>query len=128
MGPNENYRSSLHTFCDTSDSAYAAAVFLRVETYEGVKTILLQARSRVAPIKKTSIPRLELLATTIGARLAISVQETLNVVEDVYFWTNPTTVLGWIKRRQEWSTFVWNRVKEIREHERRSMETFTGYN
>ncbi|GFY45993.1 reverse transcriptase domain-containing protein [Trichonephila inaurata madagascariensis] len=64
---------SIHTFCDASQFAYAAAVFIRIE-YSGVAQVnLLAAQSRIAPVKTVTIPRLELLAATVGARLCRSV-------------------------------------------------------
>jgi hypothetical protein len=62
---------SLHTFCDVSKAAYAAAVFVRTEYSTCVQVQLVQARSRVSPLKKLTIPELELLTATIGAMLAV---------------------------------------------------------
>ncbi|XP_054281343.1 uncharacterized protein LOC128999010 [Macrosteles quadrilineatus] len=59
---------SIHTFCDASKDAYATVIYLRVEIEDEVRVQLLSAKSRVAPLKKTTIPRLELLTATVGAR------------------------------------------------------------
>ena len=105
---------TLHTFCDASGSAYAAVTFARVE-YEGTVTIsLLNAKSRIAP-ENASIPRLELLAACIGARLAKVTAESLTrKISRFFYWSDSTTVLAWISRDIQWGTFVFNRVKEIR--------------
>jgi hypothetical protein len=66
-------RFSLRTFCDASGDAYAAVVFLRAEDKENVSVQLVQAKCRVAPLNKPTLPRLELLAASIGARLVRSV-------------------------------------------------------
>ncbi|GIX79699.1 uncharacterized protein CEXT_235721 [Caerostris extrusa] len=66
--------------------------------------------------KKTiTIPRLELMAATIGARLFSSVTEALKLPNvKAYFWTDSSTVLTWITSREQWSVFVTNRISEIR--------------
>ncbi|GFT05208.1 uncharacterized protein NPIL_33011 [Nephila pilipes] len=100
---------------DASMNAYAAVTFLRVETSECVKVQLLSAKSRVPPTgkKKTTIARLELLAATITARLASSFTREISH-EEIYFWSDSTTVITWIKREDAWGTFVQNRVSEIK--------------
>ncbi|XP_045482841.1 uncharacterized protein LOC123686673 [Harmonia axyridis] len=107
-------RWTLHVFCDASGNSYATAIFLRSESSRGVEVQLIQAKSRVAPIKQMTIPRLELLAATIGARLSKMVSENLPVDIPVYWWSDSSTVLAWIKRDDNWKPFIWNRVKEIR--------------
>ncbi|GFW01706.1 integrase catalytic domain-containing protein [Trichonephila clavipes] len=57
-------------FCDASQSAYTACVFIRTEFENNISCELAQARDRVSPIKKMTIPLLELLSCTIGARLS----------------------------------------------------------
>lgn len=70
----------LHGFCDASKTAYAAVVYLRVVDAEGqVKTSLLTAKSKVAPIKQVSIPRLELCGAELLTRLMLKVADVLNV-------------------------------------------------
>ncbi|GFU87963.1 uncharacterized protein TNCV_1335321 [Trichonephila clavipes] len=107
---------SIHTFVDASKTAYAACIFLRSESNTGSVTVqLLQARSRITPMKTITIPRLELMAATIGARLFSSVKHALKISNiKIYFWTDSSTVLTWIIRREQWSVFVANRISEIR--------------
>ncbi|GBN27322.1 hypothetical protein AVEN_190522-1 [Araneus ventricosus] len=73
----QQHNISVHTFCDASQLAYAVAVFVRIECADVVKVNLLAAKSRVAPVKTITIPRLELLAATVGARLCRSVLSAL---------------------------------------------------
>ncbi|UYV69493.1 hypothetical protein LAZ67_6003792 [Cordylochernes scorpioides] len=105
---------SIHIFCDASQSAYAAAAFLRCPENKGVSVQLLMAKSRLGPLKKTTIPRMELLACMLGVRLGRYITESLNLAaEPVYYWTDSTTALSWIKTNRQWGTFVNSRVKEI---------------
>ncbi|XP_050306312.1 uncharacterized protein LOC126743324 [Anthonomus grandis grandis] len=103
---------SIHTFCDASKDSYACAIFLRVVVHQNV--FLLASKARVSPLKKMTIPRLELLAAVIGARLFKNVRENLNTTANCYFWSDSSTVISWIQRKDQWGTFVWNRVMEIR--------------
>ncbi|GFY32935.1 DUF1758 domain-containing protein [Trichonephila clavipes] len=81
-----------------------------------VSVILVRAKSRVAPLKPLSIPRLELMACCVGARLINSILKALNMPDlKVTLWSDSTTALGWIKEYGNWSVFVANRVKEIRQ-------------
>ncbi|GFT10295.1 pro-Pol polyprotein [Nephila pilipes] len=112
----EESNLSIHTFVDASKTAYAACIFLRSESCRGSVTVqLLQARSRIAPLKTITIPRLELMAAVIGARLFSFMKQALKLPYiKTYFWTDSSTVLTWITRREQWSVFVTNRISEIR--------------
>jgi hypothetical protein len=105
----------LHVFCDASQVAYATVIFMRSVDVSGVVSVqMVAAKARLSPIKKPTIPRMELLACTIAARLAASVSEALNLSSVQWFyWTDSTTALAWIKGNDEWGTFVGNRVKDI---------------
>ncbi|XP_073820628.1 uncharacterized protein [Musca autumnalis] len=106
----------IHGFCDASESAYGAAIYIRVEdTESSTHTFLLAAKTRVAPIKKLSIPRLELCGAVLLSKLAVSVMDNLQISNYVtQFWTDSTIVLAWLKKPPcHWSTFVGNRISEI---------------
>ncbi|GFY14100.1 uncharacterized protein TNCV_3612891 [Trichonephila clavipes] len=76
---------------------------------------LVQARARVASIKPITIPRLELLACTIGSRLINTTKIDLGLENvPIYCWSDSVNALYWIKRKENWGTFVNNRVQEIR--------------
>lgn len=64
----------LHTYVDTSKYAHDAALYWRVETPDGEMRTSL-AKARVAPMKPTSILRLELQADVMGSRMAAAVTE-----------------------------------------------------
>ncbi|XP_071580298.1 uncharacterized protein, partial [Temnothorax nylanderi] len=60
----------LHGFADASTRAYAAVVFLRiVHSPSNIQVILLAAKTKVAPLKTVSVPRLELNAVVLLIRL-----------------------------------------------------------
>jgi len=113
---SNSLKYSLHVFSDASRVSYATIAYLRCENEKKVKVQLLQAKSRVAPLRKITIPRLELLACVIGARLAYFVKKNLGIeIEKEYYWTDSSTVLSWVKKKEPWGAFVNNRVKEIRD-------------
>lgn len=87
----------LHVFADASKNAYASCVFVRISNMEKIKVNLIRAKSRLAPKGTLNIPRLELMACIIAARLAKSVIEALSPLDyKIWFWTDSTTVLWWI--------------------------------
>ena len=109
----------LHGFCDSSKKVYASAIYLRAETSSGIIVRLLTAKAKVAPLKKTSIPRLELLAAVSLAELRVVITSALEncvVIDREVFWSDSEIVLHWITNLpREWKQFVQNRVDRIRE-------------
>lgn len=106
---------TVNVFCDASGSAYTAVVFARVEYMGQVNVQLLSARSRIAPKGSCTIPRLEMMAATIGVRLAhATVKSLTREIPQTTFWSDSSTVLAWIRRDIQWGTFVHNRIEEIR--------------
>ncbi|KAJ8366331.1 hypothetical protein AAFF_G00361240 [Aldrovandia affinis] len=82
-----------------------------------VEVAFLTARSRMAPKRQLSIPRLELCAALTGAQLAnLLIRELTLEVSRVVMWTDSTTVLAWIQSDScRFKVFVGTRIAEIQE-------------
>ncbi|GBL93301.1 hypothetical protein AVEN_130832-1 [Araneus ventricosus] len=105
---------TLHVFCDASLDAYAAVIFLRSDNQGEIILRFVGSKSRVSPLKRLTILRLELLACLLGARFAKYIVEALDIpLKALTFWSDSTTTISWIQRNDKWGTFVGNRVKEI---------------
>lgn len=107
----------LHIFTDASDKCYAAVAYLRIQNGNLVQTAFVSAKTRVAPLKPISIPRLELQAALMGARLGHSLKNNLRLsISTVFYWTDSKIVLHWIRSEaQRFHVFVAQRLGEIQE-------------
>ncbi|XP_046866598.1 uncharacterized protein LOC124460211 [Drosophila willistoni] len=99
----------------TNGRAYGAAIYVRVSNDQGISCCLLAAKSRVAPVKTVSLPRLELCGATLLAELAAAVLPQLPVDNaEAFYWSDSTVVLSWLNKPPcTWTTFVANRVAKI---------------
>ncbi|XP_045535734.1 uncharacterized protein LOC123721318 [Papilio machaon] len=116
LGTNSNDDRELHGFCDASKAAYSAVVYLRMTDVTGkVNIALLVAKTRVAPIKQISIPRLELCGAVLLSKLLMETAEVLQIsTNKIFAWTDSTVVLAWLNSHpSRWKTFVANRTSEI---------------
>lgn len=106
----------LHGFSDASEEAYAGVVYLRLESSDGrVHTTLVVSKTKVAPIKRLSIPRLELCGAQVLVKLLCHVKKTLDIpTTAVFAWTDSTIVLSWLSGNpRRFKTFVGNRISHI---------------
>ncbi|XP_037303405.1 uncharacterized protein LOC119193787 [Manduca sexta] len=117
-GPTSHERRiELHVMCDASEQAYAAVAYWRMVGQENVTLSLVAAKAKVAPRRTQTIPRLELQAAVIGARLADAVKKEHRIVaERTIYWTDSTTVIHWIRNNERrYTPFVAHRLREIAE-------------
>ena len=106
----------LHGFCDASEKAYGACLYLRsTDKQNRHRCTLICSKSRVAPLKATTLPRLELCAANLLVKLYnVTVKAFPVQIDKIYFWTDSTIVLNWInKPSHTLKTFVANRIAEI---------------
>ena len=116
--PNvEIENTTLHVFCDASKDAYGTVAYARFQYSDTNEVSLVAARTRVAPLRTISIPRLELMAAVNGIRLAQVLRKVLQMsAESITYWTDSTDVLYWIKgQSRTYKPFIANRVSEIHE-------------
>ena len=110
----------LHGFSDASGKAYAAVVYLRVVFEDGfISSRFIASKSRVAPLKQLSIPKLELMSCLILSRLIKIILESLvdYHITKVFCWSDSRDCIYWIKDKSKvWKRFIQNRVIEIREN------------
>ena len=103
-----------HGFCDAGEKAYGAVVWMRCLT-SGHQCFLrfVVAKSFVAPVKKRSIPRLELTAVILS-RLVTSIREVLSF-NSITLWCDSAVVLHWFNNpASKFKPFVFTRAKKFR--------------
>lgn len=108
----------LHGFSDASERAYSGVVYLRMEDSNGtVHTSMVMAKTRVAPIKRQTIPRLELCGALVMAQILSQCKDVLKIpIDHIYAWTDSTIVLNWLQGSpRRFKVFVGNRVAQIME-------------
>jgi len=110
--------NKLQGFCDASVNAYAAVVYLKIETPDKTYLKFVTSKTRVAPLVEKIIPRHELLSALILARLISHVRTVLEefiLISHVRCWSDSEVALCWIRGEdRKWKQFVQNRVCEIR--------------
>ena len=108
--------AELHIFVDASTAAMAAVAYLQIthNHSEVTKICFLIGKCKVAPIKQTSVPKLELEAAVIGVRLHSTIVKEFSFTFDkTLFWTDSQVVLDWIASSKKQPVYIANRLREI---------------
>lgn len=109
----------LHGFADASEKAYGIAIYVKCnDECENTKIQLICSKSRVAPLKTITLPKLELCGALLLAQIMKKLIKCFknNKINQIYYWTDSTIVLSWLSAQPNtWQTFVRNRVSEIQQ-------------
>ncbi|UYV77539.1 hypothetical protein LAZ67_15001420 [Cordylochernes scorpioides] len=106
----------LHGFCDASLIAYSAVFYLKTRfKIQKIKINLIISKTKVAPLKTITIPRLELSAALLLAQLNQVILESFPFQPDkTFLWTDSQICIDWIRSdASRWKAFVSNRVSSI---------------
>ena len=106
----------LHLFGDASERAFCAVAYFRFEYPGGERQCaFVAAKTRVAPVKLLSIPRLELQAAVLSVRLAIMIQKEHDYeISSTHYWSDSSAVIGRIRgESKRHPAFTANRLSEI---------------
>ncbi|XP_025192641.1 uncharacterized protein LOC112592702 [Melanaphis sacchari] len=110
----------LHAFSDASQEAFGACVYMRSMKCDGSMEVhLYTSKSRVAPMKPSTIPRLELCGALLAAELAndtLAELKALNIIvapSNVYLWSDSSIVIAWLQSKSLFSAYISNRLARI---------------
>ncbi|XP_029163322.1 uncharacterized protein LOC114934776 [Nylanderia fulva] len=118
LGIKSDNQVQLHGFCDASNQAFAAVIYLRTVNLEDqINVCLIATKTKVAPLKRLTIPRLELSGAVLLTKLTTHVRDVLNLKDvPIYLWTDSSITLTWIQNHpSRWKDFIQNRVVQIQE-------------
>lgn len=114
-----NHTVQLHMFSNASEYAYSASAYLRLSDHSGrTHCSLVFGRCRNAPLKRRTIPHLELMASVMAVRISNLIRAELDFpIDRVVFWTDSLTVLQYIRNEtRRFHRFVATRLEDIHEH------------
>ena len=99
----------LHNFADASQQGYGAVSYLRITNNDGiVHCAFVMSKSRLAPLKTLTIPRLELSAAVVAIRLSNMIQRELDMkIDDTFFWTDSKCVLSYLANQDKRFQTLW---------------------
>lgn len=115
-----NRSLQMHGFCDASAMAYGAALYIRtIDQNNEVHVHLISSKSKVAPKKASTIPRLELCGAHLLSVLLASIRKGFRHAsippKDIVLWCDSEIVCYWLRNNKPLKVFVCNRVSKINE-------------
>ena len=115
-GFSDVVKTELHHFSDASQQGYSAVSYLRTTDSKGNNhCAFVMGKSRLAPLKSVTIPRMELTAAVLATKLDRTIRKEVDLpIQESVFWTDSTCVLRYIENKDKrFHTFVANRISSI---------------
>ncbi|XP_064638263.1 uncharacterized protein LOC135494281 [Lineus longissimus] len=113
---SSQFSSQLVHFSDSSEVGYGVMSYLRLVNGDGrIHCCLLLNKSRVAPLKHITMPRMELAGATVAVRVDRMLRKEIDLpVDRSILFTDSTAVIKYIRNRgTRFKTFVANRLAII---------------
>ncbi|XP_037931719.1 uncharacterized protein LOC119666509 [Teleopsis dalmanni] len=86
----------IHTFVDASEFAYAAVSYFRIKDKYGVSTRIVAAKTKVAPMRPMSIPKMKLQAAVIGTWLMNTICKVHTFdIKKRFIWSDRKALKRW---------------------------------
>ncbi|KAL0833088.1 hypothetical protein ABMA28_001198 [Loxostege sticticalis] len=107
----------LHVFSDASTKAMSAVAYWRRSVADKICVSFIASKCRVLPVKPMTVPKAELQAAVLAARLAETIGKDHRLVPEQRFsWCYSSTVIHWIRNStRKYKIFEANRLGEIDE-------------
>ncbi|KAJ8970570.1 hypothetical protein NQ317_000781 [Molorchus minor] len=106
----------IHAFSDSSQKAYGTCVYLRsIDAKNNINVQLVCSKTKVAPLKTMTIPKLELCAALMMVILVKKIRCILDMpITDILYRTDSKIVISWVGTKPHLlDNFVSNRVSQI---------------
>ncbi|XP_036346374.1 uncharacterized protein LOC118755652 [Rhagoletis pomonella] len=115
---NDDCKVELHVFVEASESASAAVAYFSILNDLGIQVALVSSKTKVAPLRAISIPRMELTAAVPGLRLVNAIVKGHDfAIHNTHFYTDSKTILTSLRSDpRKYKQFVMFRVAEIQEN------------
>ena len=112
----------LHGYCDSSEQGYCAVIYVQASSADQSTSAsrIVTSKCKVTPMKKKSMPRLELLACVLLVELMWRLCKTLKgvkMIKEKHFWSDSEVALAWLKGEEgkaKWTPWVERRVKKVK--------------
>ena len=113
-----NIEHQIHNFSDASEAGYGCVSYLRSCAEDEIHVSILCSKSRISPLKKLTVPRLELCAAALAVKVDATLRKELDIdLKPSVFWCDSQIVLAYISNKSKrYQTFVANRVSYIVSH------------
>ena len=110
---SERENRQIHIYCDASQQAMCAVAYMRIVRDGGEPQVsFIASKTRVAPLKRMTVPRLELTAALLGAELSHKITREYKIeFHEKILWTDSRNVLWWIRSKSsDHLPFIANRL------------------